>query len=193
MLVAARTPEIGIRLALGAGRASIFRLIVGHGVAIAGTGIAIGIAGAAAASRVLGTLLYGVTPLDVPTFLAAPAALAALALLACAIPARRASRVDPALTMEIGGPGLLSRSGHGARGPHRKRADPWLRDAQSVENRPVPLFTSQRREGLHARRAAGGDPARGRGRDDEDQRHRADRQRITRRDPEDERAHERGQ
>jgi ABC-type antimicrobial peptide transport system permease subunit len=97
--VSARTPEIGIRLALGAGRASIFKLIVGHGLTIAGVGIALGLGGAVAASRVLESLLFGVRPLDVMTFLVAPAALAAMAFIACAIPARRAARVDPLTTM----------------------------------------------------------------------------------------------
>jgi putative ABC transport system permease protein len=99
MLVAARRPEIGIRLALGAGRASIFNLIVGHGLALAIAGIAIGVAGALAATRVLGTFLYGVTTLDPLTFLVAPTALAAVALLACATPARRAATVDPIRTI----------------------------------------------------------------------------------------------
>jgi putative ABC transport system permease protein len=99
LLVSTRTSEIGIRLALGARRGAIFRLIVGHGLALAAMGIGLGIAGAIAASRVLETLLYGVRPLDPVTFLATPAILGLLAGLACAIPARRAARLDPVTTM----------------------------------------------------------------------------------------------
>ena len=99
MLVAARTPEIGIRLALGAGRSSIFGLIVGHGLAVAGVGIAVGIAGAAAASKVLSSLLYGVRAIDPLTFVGTSMLLLLAAAAACAIPARRAAAVDPVTTM----------------------------------------------------------------------------------------------
>jgi ABC-type antimicrobial peptide transport system permease subunit len=99
MLVSARKPEIGIRLALGAGRASIFGLIVGHGLTLASFGIAAGIAGAIALTRVLATFLYGVTPLDPVTFVVAPCTLALVALVACATPARRAAAVDPLRTI----------------------------------------------------------------------------------------------
>ena len=99
MLVAARTPEIGIRLALGAGRSSIFGLIVGHGLAVAGVGIGIGVVGAAAASRVLSSLLYGVRAIDPVTFVVTAALLLLAATVACAIPARRAAAVDPVATM----------------------------------------------------------------------------------------------
>jgi putative ABC transport system permease protein len=100
LLVAARTPEIGIRLALGAGRSSIFGLIVGHGLAVAATGIAIGVVGAAAASKVLSSLLYGVRALDPLTFGMTTVLLLIAAVAACAIPARRAAAVDPVMTMK---------------------------------------------------------------------------------------------
>src|SRR5262249_5071776 len=68
MLVSARTPELGIRLALGAGRVSIFKLIVGQGLMITGVGLALGLLGALATSRVLESLLYGVKPYDATMF-----------------------------------------------------------------------------------------------------------------------------
>jgi putative ABC transport system permease protein len=93
--VSERTHEIGVRIALGASRADIRALIVGQGVRLAAAGIALGIAGAAAASRALGALLFGVSPLDPATFALAAGGLAAAALAAAYGPARRASRIDP--------------------------------------------------------------------------------------------------
>ena len=74
----------------------MLRMVAGNGLRIAFTGIAIGLAGAAALTRSLAALLYGVKPADPVTFLAAPLVLAVVALAACAAPAWRASRVDPA-------------------------------------------------------------------------------------------------
>jgi putative ABC transport system permease protein len=94
--VSQRTREFGIRMALGARSADVLRMVAGSGLRIALTGIAIGLAGAAALTRSLAALLYGVKAADPVTFLAAPLVLAVVALAACAAPAWRASRVDPA-------------------------------------------------------------------------------------------------
>ena len=93
--VTQRTWEIGIRMALGAQRSSILKLVIGQGLGLTVIGIVAGIAGALAVTRFLESLLYGVTPTDPATFLGIPLLLAAVALLACYIPARRAMRVDP--------------------------------------------------------------------------------------------------
>ena len=90
-----RTQEIGIRMALGARQADILRLMVGKGAALAGLGIAAGLVLAAAAGPLINRLLYGVRPLDPAVYLAAPAVLLAVALVASYVPARRAARVDP--------------------------------------------------------------------------------------------------
>jgi putative ABC transport system permease protein len=94
--VRARTRELGIRLALGAARGDVHRLVIGQGMLIAAIGIALGAAGALAASRALAAFVFGVTPTDVPTFVAVGGAMAAVALAACWLPARRAARTDPA-------------------------------------------------------------------------------------------------
>jgi len=92
---AQRTREMGIRFALGASRADVLRLILGRGVALIGIGLLAGLVGAFAASRALNSLLYGVGTLDVGALVGALATLAAVALFACYLPARRASLVDP--------------------------------------------------------------------------------------------------
>jgi putative ABC transport system permease protein len=93
--VAQRTHEIGVRIALGALRGDVVRLVVREGGTLVGLGVVIGIAGAAAVSRGVRGLLYHVSPLD-PTVLALVTGLLAVAaLLACYLPARRATRVDP--------------------------------------------------------------------------------------------------
>ena len=94
-----RTREIGIRMALGAERSSVLRLIVGQGARLAASGILVGIAGAFALSRVMAGLLYGVSATDPLTYLALAAVLAAVAVTACAVPARRALLVDPAVAL----------------------------------------------------------------------------------------------
>jgi putative ABC transport system permease protein len=94
-----RMREFGVRLALGATSGDILRLVLGAGVQIAGTGAVIGVAAAALLTRTLASLLFGVTPLDPVTFVAAPALLVVTALVACVAPALRAVRVDPAVTL----------------------------------------------------------------------------------------------
>lgn len=94
-VVGQRTRDIGIRMALGARRATIMRGVLGRGLALAASGAALGLTGAWAASRVLESQLFGVSGTDVPTYLAGAALLILAALLACAVPARRATRVNP--------------------------------------------------------------------------------------------------
>jgi predicted permease len=95
--VTQRTQEIGIRMALGAEQRTILRMIVGRGLLLAAIGVALGLAGSLAATRVMAQadLLVGVTATDPATFAAVALLLTMVALLACYIPARRASRVDP--------------------------------------------------------------------------------------------------
>src|SRR6266540_923352 len=93
--VTQRTREIGIRMALGANAAGIFRLVVGHGLTLTAIGLGIGLAVAVAGTRLLATLLFGVSATDPLTFAVIALLLALVALLACWIPARRATKVDP--------------------------------------------------------------------------------------------------
>jgi predicted permease len=93
--VAQRTREIGIRVALGAARRDVLRLVVGQGSALAVAGSAIGLVAALAATRVLRSLLYDVAPFDPPTYVLVVVLLSVTAIIASWIPARRAARVDP--------------------------------------------------------------------------------------------------
>ena len=97
--VSRRTHEIGIRLALGARPRDVLRLIVGRGMRPVFAGIVLGTAGAIALTRLMASLLYGVTATDPATFLVVTVLLAIVALLACYIPARRAVRVDPIVAL----------------------------------------------------------------------------------------------
>jgi putative ABC transport system permease protein len=97
--VSQRMREFGIRSALGARAGDLLRMVVASGLRITAIGLAIGLAAAATLTRSLGSLLFGVKPMDPATFLAAPVILAAVALLACAAPAIRAARVDPAVAL----------------------------------------------------------------------------------------------
>src|SRR5262249_57843500 len=97
--VAQRTREVGVRMALGARAAAVVRLFVVQGLRLTLLGVAIGLVAAALLSRVLASLLFGVTTADVPGYLVAAAVALATALVACFVPARRASRVDPMVAM----------------------------------------------------------------------------------------------
>jgi ABC-type antimicrobial peptide transport system permease subunit len=93
------TREIGIRVALGAPTGQVLRRVVRHGVALAAVGIAIGTAASLAVTRLLGAMLYGVKPGDPVTLIAVTLLLMLVALAACYIPARRATRVDPLVAL----------------------------------------------------------------------------------------------
>ncbi len=94
-IVVQRTNEIGIRMALGANRDEVLRMVIGQGLRPALLGIAIGITAASRLTRILTGVLYGVKPGDLPTFILVAGLLVGVALLACYIPARRAANVDP--------------------------------------------------------------------------------------------------
>jgi len=97
--VAERRREIGVRSALGATRAQIVSLVVREGMGLTLLGVAIGLAGAAVATRALVTLLFGVSRLDPGTYAAVIVVLAGVSAVACWIPASRAARVDPSITL----------------------------------------------------------------------------------------------
>ena len=101
-VVSQRRREIGIRAALGAQRGELQRMFVRHGLALAGIGIVVGLAAAAALTRLMSTLLFGITPLDPVTYVAVAVVLTTATVLASYVPARRAASVDPveALTVE---------------------------------------------------------------------------------------------
>jgi ABC-type antimicrobial peptide transport system permease subunit len=98
-LVGQRTHEIGIRMALGAQRKDVLRLILAQGSKMALVGVAVGIAGSLALTRLMAKLLFGVSVYDPLTFLAVAGLLILVALAACYIPARRAMRVDPMVAL----------------------------------------------------------------------------------------------
>ena len=96
---AQRTREIGIRVALGAQQGDVSRLFVRHGLLLTLVGVVVGLGAAAALTRVMATLLFGVSAVDPLTYVAVSAGLAAVALVASYLPARRASRVDPVIAL----------------------------------------------------------------------------------------------
>jgi putative ABC transport system permease protein len=100
-LVSQRTREIGVRLALGATRADVFRQILGSGLSLAVIGAAIGVGVAYWLTRVMESLLFAVSRTDPLTFIAVPLTLIAVAALACYLPARRAMRVDPVIALRV--------------------------------------------------------------------------------------------
>jgi ABC-type antimicrobial peptide transport system permease subunit len=94
-VVAQRTREIGVRMALGAGASQVQRMVVFQGARVVFIGVAIGITVALASTKALSTLLFGVAPLDIMTFVAMSLSMVAVGMLASYVPARRASQVDP--------------------------------------------------------------------------------------------------
>jgi ABC-type antimicrobial peptide transport system permease subunit len=98
-LVGRRTHEIGIRIALGAQRRDVLRLVLGEGVKMALIGVAVGVAAAFGLTRLMANMLFGVSATDPLTFGSVPILLTLVALAACYIPARRAMRVDPMIAL----------------------------------------------------------------------------------------------
>src|SRR2546430_9910239 len=101
LIVAQRTRELGIRFALGANRADVLRLVLGQGALLVGLGLAAGLVGAFIASRVLRSVLYNVASLDTAALSGAMLALSVVAFIACFLPARRASLVDPIEALRV--------------------------------------------------------------------------------------------
>jgi putative ABC transport system permease protein len=97
--VRARTQEIGIRMALGAEKSTVLRLVVGQGVRLALLGVAIGLAAAVICTRFLSGMLYQIRPLDMSTFAGVSLGLLVVAVLASFVPAWRATRVDPIIAL----------------------------------------------------------------------------------------------
>ncbi len=97
--VTQRTQEIGIRLALGAQRYDVLRLIIVQGMRFVGAGLLLGLIGVFASTRLLQSLLFGIGATDLPTLLGVAGILSGVALIACLLPALRASRVDPVIAL----------------------------------------------------------------------------------------------
>jgi len=97
--VTQRTREIGIRMALGAKRTDVLRMIVGHGMKMAAIGMAAGIAGAFALARLMSSLVFETSTTDLPTFITVGVSLALFIFLACYVPSLRATRVDPNIAL----------------------------------------------------------------------------------------------
>jgi ABC-type antimicrobial peptide transport system permease subunit len=100
-VVSQRRREIGIRAALGAQQAELQRMFVRHGLALAGIGVVVGLGAAAALTRLMSTLLYGITPLDPVTYVTVPLILVSATVLASYVPARRAASVDPVEALRV--------------------------------------------------------------------------------------------
>jgi putative ABC transport system permease protein len=97
--VSQRTHEIGLRMALGAETRQVLGMVVREGLLLTVIGVLIGVTGAAAATKAMGGLLFGITSTDPVTYLGVTALLVAVAVIACYLPARRASRVDPLVAL----------------------------------------------------------------------------------------------
>src|SRR5207244_1102474 len=97
--VAQRIREVGIRMALGAQRGNVMALVLGQSLALTATGIAAGIGGAWGLTRYLARMLFGVTPVDPPTFIGVALAFGVIATMAAFVPARRATAVDPLVAL----------------------------------------------------------------------------------------------
>lgn len=100
--VTQRKREVGLRMALGAGRPTILRLIIGQGMSLVGTGVLIGLVGAVLVAHVMSRFLYGISGGDLPSILGATVLLSLVAFLACYVPARSASRADPLVALREG-------------------------------------------------------------------------------------------
>jgi putative ABC transport system permease protein len=99
-LVSRRTREIGIRVAIGAGRAQVLRMVLGSGVGLALAGIACGLVAAFAGTRFMATLLHGISATDPLTFIVVACVLTSVAIAASIVPAWRATRVDPVIALK---------------------------------------------------------------------------------------------
>jgi putative ABC transport system permease protein len=93
--VAERSHEMGIRMALGAKASSVVRLVMRQGLTVAGLGLGVGLVGALVLTKLMSSILFGVGARDVTTFVSVPLLLTAVAVVACLVPARRATKVDP--------------------------------------------------------------------------------------------------
>jgi ABC-type antimicrobial peptide transport system permease subunit len=98
-MVAQRTQEIGVRIAMGARPVDVLRMVLRQALQVGGIGVAVGIACSLAVRRLVSRLLFGIGAADPLTFVTSAAGLLIVVLLACAVPARRASRIDPAVTL----------------------------------------------------------------------------------------------
>ncbi|HVR08193.1 MAG TPA: FtsX-like permease family protein, partial [Thermoanaerobaculia bacterium] len=96
-----RRREIGIRMALGARRAAVLGRVLRQGLTLAAGGLLLGLLAAGATARLIASFLYGMSPFDIPTFAAAVMILAAVALIATLVPARRATGVDPRIALRV--------------------------------------------------------------------------------------------